>query len=86
MKKVLAGLGVSAMMLGSTVLPVFAAGTVPTQVSSCGATHGAFADVNGNFGFLGEAGGTPGYHNGAVGQQSGATGYNNSNVDCSSQS
>ena len=44
-------------------------------------THGAFADVNGNFGFLGEDGGTPGYHNGAVGQDPGATGYNNSHVN-----
>jgi hypothetical protein len=51
--------------------------------SACGAVHGAFADVNGNFGFLGDAGGTPGYH-GAVGQESGATGYNNSHTDCQS--
>jgi hypothetical protein len=36
--------------------------------------------VNGNFGFLGQQGGTPGYHNGAVGQDSGATGYNNSHA------
>jgi hypothetical protein len=50
--------------------------------SPCGAVHGAFADVNGNFGFLGQAGGTPGYHNGAVGQDPGATGYNNSHTDC----
>jgi hypothetical protein len=46
--------------------------------SPCGAIHGAFADVNGNFGFLGPAGGTPGYHDGAVGQDQGATGFNNS--------
>ncbi len=46
-------------------------------VSTSGACHGAFANVNGNFGFLGAVGGTPGYHNGAVGQQVGATGYNN---------
>jgi hypothetical protein len=46
---------------------------------SCdGAVHGAFANVNRNFGFLGEEGGTPGYHNGATGQDTGATGYNNS--------
>jgi hypothetical protein len=48
------------------------------QASTCGATHGAFANVNGNFGFLGGLGGTPGYHDGAVGQDPGATGYNNS--------
>jgi hypothetical protein len=46
---------------------------------SCnGAAHGAFANVNGNFGFLGALGGTPGYHGGAVGQDPGATGSNNS--------
>ena len=60
-----------------------AAGTATAAPSSCGATHGAFANVNGNFGFLGEpneAGerGTPGYHNGAVGQDPGATGANSS--------
>ena len=48
------------------------------NASPCGAIHGAFANVNGNFGFLGEVGGTPGYHDGAVGQDPGATGYNNS--------
>ena len=53
-----------------------------SSASPCGATHGAFADVNGNFGFLGEVGGTPGYHGGAVGQDPGATGYNNSHTDC----
>ena len=51
-----------------------------SHASYSGATHGAFADVNGNFGFLGEACGTPGYHDGAVGQDVGATGYNNSHV------
>ena len=50
--------------------------------SSCGAVHAADASVNGNFGFLGELGGTPGYHNGATGQDAGATGYNNSHTDC----
>lgn len=48
--------------------------------SYSGATHGAFADVNGNFGFLGDAGGTPGYHGGATGQDPGATGSNNCHV------
>lgn len=48
------------------------------EASACGAIHGAFANVNGNFGFLGDMGGTPGYHNGAEGQDPGATGYNNS--------
>jgi hypothetical protein len=52
------------------------------QASSCGAAHGAFADVGGNFGFLGQIGGTPGYHDGATGQDAGATGYNNSHTSC----
>jgi hypothetical protein len=52
------------------------------NASTCGATHGAFANVNGNFGWLGPLGGTPGYHDGAVGQDPGATGYNNSSVVC----
>ena len=60
--------------------------TPPAQAgdnaSSCGAAHGAFASVNGNFGFLGPLGGTPGYHNGATGQDPGATGSNNSHTDC----
>jgi len=57
--------------------------TPGTNASACGAAHGAFAPLNGgNFGFLGEAGGTPGYHDGAVGQDPGATGYNNSHVVC----
>jgi hypothetical protein len=51
--------------------------------ASCnGAAHGAFANVNGNFGWLGQEGGAAGYH-GVVGQTPGATGYNNSHVDCS---
>jgi hypothetical protein len=52
-----------------------------SNASACGSTHGAFADVNGNFGFLGGLGGTPGYH-GATGQEPSATGYNNSHTDC----
>jgi hypothetical protein len=44
-----------------------------SNASSSGATHGAFADVNGNFGNL-----TPGAHGG--GDIPGATGYNNSHV------
>ena len=61
-------------------VPAFAAGSGDgSNASSSGATHGAFADVNGNFGVLGSEGGTPGAH-GAVGQEPGATGYNNSNV------
>jgi hypothetical protein len=55
------------------------------EPSPCGATHGAFANVNGNFGFLGGLHGTPWYNGNkevpaeerAVGQEPGATGYNN---------
>jgi hypothetical protein len=60
-----------------------------SNASDSGATHGAFADVNDDFGFLGALGGTP-YYDGslghdeqgewAVGQDPGATGYNNSHV------
>ena len=55
--------------------------TAPNR-SSCGDAHAAAANVNGNFGFLGALGGTPGYHNGATGQEQGATGYNNSHTNC----
>ena len=67
------GLGVGAVMAqgkGET--------TRAEHQSESGAGHGAFADQNGNFGFLGDVGGTPGYHDGAKGQEPGATGYNNS--------
>jgi hypothetical protein len=63
-------------------VPLFGAVGASASPSACGAAHGAFANENGNFGFLGDVGGTPGYHNGARGQQPGATGYNNSHVDC----
>ena len=76
MKKLL-GLFMVAVALG---IPT--AATADTNSSPCGAVHGAFANVNGNFGFLGDDGGTPGYHDGAVGQDPGATGYNNSHTDC----
>jgi hypothetical protein len=55
------------------------------NASNCGANHGAFANENGNFGFLGGLHGTPYYENFnktepgvfTVGQEPGATGYNN---------
>jgi hypothetical protein len=56
-------------------------GTAATPASSSGTDHGAFADQNGNFGFIGQDfQGAPNIHGGAVGQEPGATGYNNSNV------
>ncbi|HEX5368335.1 MAG TPA: hypothetical protein VFY10_02870 [Dehalococcoidia bacterium] len=84
-KRLLIGIAAAVLITGSMAVPAFAGTSAGSQASDCGATHGAFADVNGNFGFLGDAGGTPGYHN-AVGQQPGATGYNNSSVDCSPSS
>jgi len=61
--------------------------TPPAQAgdnaSSCGAAHGAFSSVNGNFGFLGQQyQGAPNYHGGVMGQEPGATGYNNSHTNC----
>lgn len=78
-KAVLIAGGIALAMSLMTAQVAFAA------PSACGASHGAFANANGNFGFLGELGGTPGYHDGAVGQEPGATGFNNSHVDCSPQ-
>lgn len=73
--------------IAMTAATAFAAGNGDgSNASACGAVHGAFADVNGNFGFLGQDGGTPGYHNGAVGQDPGATGYNNSHTSCQTSS
>lgn len=67
--------------IAAFALAVPAGALASNNASACGATHGAFANVNGNFGWLGDVGGTPGYH-GAVGQDPGATGYNNSNTGC----
>ena len=53
------------------------------EASYSGMRHGAFANVNGNFGRIGtEFGGAPYFSDGvwAVGQMPGATGYNNSHV------
>lgn len=70
---------VTMAMASAVALPALALGAGPASAASTeGACHGAFANVNGNFGFLGALGGTPGYHDGAVGQDPGATGYNNS--------
>lgn len=81
MKKYLLGAAAAGLMATGIAVPALAAGAGDgSQASSSGACHGAFADVNGNFGWLGPLGGTPGYH-GAVGQTPPATGYNNSH-DC----
>ena len=71
---------VAMAMASAVVLPAISLGISPASAASSieGGCHGAFANINGNFGFLGALGGTPGYHSGAVGQDPGATGYNNS--------
>ena len=66
---------VALIAAAALAIPAASASAAPSDSGAC---HGAFANVNGNFGFLGDLGGTPGYHNGAVGQDPGATGYNNS--------
>ncbi|HSX35701.1 MAG TPA: hypothetical protein VLH84_02080 [Patescibacteria group bacterium] len=83
MKKLLLTSLVTTGLLLAAPITTFAAGAGDgSHASACGAVHGAYADVNGNFGFLGPEGGTPGHHDGAVGQDPGATGYNNSSTDC----
>jgi hypothetical protein len=84
-RKYVISVGAGILVAGAAAVPAFAIGSGAgdgSNASPCGAAHGAFADKNGNFGFLGQAGGTPGYHNGAVGQDPGATGSNNSNSTC----
>jgi len=73
-----------ATLAAVSALAVPAVASADNNASPCGASHGAFANTNGNFGWLGDEGGTPGYHNGARGQQPGATGYNNSHSSCHS--
>src|SRR5258708_5415700 len=77
-KRYVIGSAVAFILAGAAAVPAFSA----TNASPCGAVHGAFANINGNFRFLGADGGTPGYHGGAVGQDPSATGYNNSNTNC----
>ena len=71
-----------ATLVVMAALAIPAVGSAGNNAAPCGATHGAFANTNGNFGWLGADGGTPGYHNGATGQDPGATGSNNSNTGC----
>ena len=81
-KKVIVAVVASAGMTAGLAVPALAAGAGDgSNASACGAVHGAFADTNGNFGWLGEAGGAAGYH-GVTGQTPGATGYNNSHTNC----
>jgi hypothetical protein len=75
MKKVIA------IAMLALAIPAAAVASPANDNAQCGtdAASGAFANVNGNFGWLGALGGTPGYHS-AVGQDAGATGSNNSAV------
>jgi hypothetical protein len=84
MKKViLAALGGAGLVVALSAPAIATAGAAaPGQASCSGATHGAFASVNGSFGSVVGHGGTP-VANQANGQEPGATGYNNSNVVCS---
>jgi hypothetical protein len=74
--------GAGILIAGAAAVPALAAGhSDASNASACGAAHAAQADVNGNFGFLGEVGGAAGYH-GVTGQDAGATGFNNSHTNC----
>ena len=83
-----------AAVLGALTLSTAAFADQPTNpppsqaganASPCGAVHGAFASVNGNFGFIGQTfQGAPNLHGGVTGQEPGATGYNNSHTNCQS--
>src|SRR5437763_11033394 len=85
-RKFTAGVIASVIMVGGAAIPALAAGSADSQASPCGDVHGAFADQNGNFGFLGqEFQGAPNYHGGVMGQEPGATGYNNSHTNCQQQ-
>jgi hypothetical protein len=83
-KKYLVGIGASIVMVTGAAIPALAAGNGDgSNASSCGSAHGAFADSNGNFGFIGQDyQGAPNYHGGVQGQEPGATGYNNSHTGC----
>lgn len=86
MKKNISAIVIAVAVLGLSAGTAFAAPkTVAEKAevrSACGAAHAADANENGNFGWLGEVGGTPGHHDGATGQEPGATGSNNSNTGC----
>lgn len=69
-------------LVGAPAASAFADSST-SNASSCGTAHAAQADVNGNFGWLGQFGGAAGYH-GVTGQTPGATGYNNSHTSCQS--
>ena len=69
---------VAAVRVATLALPTVAmADASANNPSPTGATHGAFANTNGNFGGLGADGGASDKGS-STGQTPGATGYNNS--------
>lgn len=85
-KKYIFGACAAVILVLGFSAPAFAAGAGNgSQASSSGACHGAFADVNGNFGGLGSNNGSGAQNiGGGVPAGPGAAGYNNSAVsgDC----
>jgi hypothetical protein len=81
MRKILAVCSVVGLFSFMGALSVSAAGTPACD----GAIHGAFANTNGNFGWLGPDGGASDFGT-FVGQESGATGASNSNAAAYCQS
>lgn len=72
---------VAMAMASAVAVPVIALGAGPASADSpAGACHGAFANVNGNFGFLGTTGlpFSASSIGGGVPAGPGAAGYNNS--------
>jgi len=81
MRKILAVCSVVGLFSFLGALSVSADGTPACD----GAIHGAFANVNSNFGWLGPDGGASDFGS-VVGQDSGATGSNNSGAAAYCQS
>jgi hypothetical protein len=72
----------AATIAAALAVPAVSSAATTNNASCQGATHGAFANVNSNFGWLGQDGGAS--DNGTqTGQTPGAVGYNNSHVICS---
>ncbi len=83
MKKVLIGVAAGAVMLGTMVIPAFAAGDgynpPPAVLDVCNAGHGAFGAFS-DPSFHGEYGQPPYFGDGVLGSaRGGLTGENNSN-------
>jgi hypothetical protein len=85
MKKLIVNAGAAIVLTAGLAVPALAAGVdqYGGNASSSGQCHGAFANTNGNFGYLGQTGAA---HTigGGVPAGPGAAGYDNSAVsgDC----